>query len=256
MRLAFNIFDTVSIFIDVTSTTDDARAIVGCVTTEMTADPVRRRAGRSKGDRREEQILAATRELAARKSMAAITIDDIAAAAGISRTSFYFYFSSKQAVLARLMEQVDDRFLQTHLWHAADGPSPAILRAQLAAAARLWREVGPIMDCTLHGGYGESYPPLEEFVARIQHRFITGLAVKLERDQAAGLGPAGIDPLTLARLIALMRDGRLTQLAAASEADVERGLDELAEAILRLVYGTYTSPATGQQPADSPPSAS
>ena len=61
-----------------------------------------------------------------------------------------------------------------------------------------------------------------EFVDRIQQRFITGLAAKIERDRAAGLAPAGIDATTLAGLVEAVREARLAQLA---------------EAILRLVYG-------------------
>lgn len=34
-----------------------------------------------------------------------------------------------------------------------------------------------------------------------------------------------------------MRDGRLSQLSAAPESEVTQGIDDLVEAILRLIYG-------------------
>ncbi|MFT4265005.1 MAG: TetR/AcrR family transcriptional regulator [Nocardioides sp.] len=199
---------------------------------------VRRRAGRSKGDQREDRILDATRELLAGKSMAAVTIDDIAAAAGISRTTFYFYFPGKQAVLARLMEQVGDRFAQTHGWLASEGPSPAQLGEQLAGAAALWRENRPIMACSL-AGFGDDYPPLVAFLAETQQRFVSGLAAKIERDRAAGLAPAGIGAHTLAGMVEAMREARLAELAELPASATDEGLEELVEAVLRLIYGRW-----------------
>ena len=202
----------------------------------MSESSARRRTGRSKGDEREALILDAVRTLLAQKSMAAVTIDDITQAAGISRTSFYFYFPSKHAVLTRLMEEIGDSFVQTHDWLGTDGQSRESLRAQLVGAEAIWRSNRPIMACSLQG-YGETYEPLVEFVDRIQQRFITGLAAKIERDRAAGLAPSGIGATTLAGLVESVREARLAQLAERPEAEVAEGLDELVEAILRLVYG-------------------
>jgi len=206
----------------------------------MTATPSttgRRRAGRSKGDLREEQILEAVRLLLTEKSMAAVTIDDITTAAGISRTAFYFYFPSKHAVLARLMEQVDDRFLGTHSWLGTDGPNAAGLHELLRGAATIWRENAAILSCSLQDDVAAAYPPLEEFMARAYERFTASLAAKIARDQDAGVAPSGIAPRRLAEMVESLRGARLNQLAALPESEVPAGLDELAEAVLRLIYG-------------------
>ncbi|MEC3915907.1 TetR/AcrR family transcriptional regulator [Nocardia sp. CDC160] len=206
------------------------------VKTRATTDGLRRRGAMSKGDQREAQILDATRRLLTKKPMASLTVDDITHATGISRTSFYFYFPSKQAVLARLMEDVSDRYAQTHVWLPSTGPQRELLRTQLAGAAEIWQDNSTILVCSLEG-YDTSYPPLTEFIATIQTRFTSALAAKIERDRAAGLAPEGIDSATLAGLVTLMRDGRLSQLSAAPPAEVAIGIDDLAEAILRLIYG-------------------
>ncbi|WP_405490818.1 TetR/AcrR family transcriptional regulator [Nocardia sp. NBC_00511] len=197
---------------------------------------VRRRGAMSKGDQREAQILDATRALLTNKSMAKLTVDDITHSTGISRTGFYFYFPSKQAVLARLMEDVSDRYAQTHVWLPSTGPQRELLHAQLLGAAEVWHDNNPILVCSLEG-YDSNYPPLTEFLAAMQARFTSGLAAKIDRDRAAGLAPGGIDSATLATLVALMRDGRLSQLSATPEGEVADGIDDLTEAILRLVYG-------------------
>lgn len=196
----------------------------------------RRRAGRSKGDQREEQILAVVRRLLREKSMASITVDDITTAAGISRTAFYFYFPTKQAVLARLMEQVSDSFAMTHVWLATDGPSPESLAEELAGAAALWQENGAILACTLGPDVSDIYPPLGEFVTRVKERFATSLEAKIARDQQAGLASDSIEPATLAWMVEILRNTRLAHLRDAEPDVLATGLAELAEAITRLIY--------------------
>ena len=63
-----------------------------------------RRAVRPSGDDREQAILNTARELLAERSIAEISVDDLAKGAGLSRPTFYFYFASKEAVLLSLIE--------------------------------------------------------------------------------------------------------------------------------------------------------
>src|SRR3712207_6316204 len=69
--------------------------------------PVRgRRAARPSGDDRELAILATAERLLGERPLSAISVDDLARGAGISRPTFYFYFSSKDAVLLTLLDRV------------------------------------------------------------------------------------------------------------------------------------------------------
>jgi AcrR family transcriptional regulator len=72
-----------------------------------------RRIGRPSGDERQRAVVEAFEGLLQTRAMAAIAIDDIAAGAAISRSAFYFYFPSKQAVLLELLDrmvaEVDER---------------------------------------------------------------------------------------------------------------------------------------------------
>src|SRR5689334_5964090 len=63
-----------------------------------------RRSVRPSGDDREQAILATAERLLAQRSLADISVDDLAKGAGISRPTFYFYFPSKEAVLFSLLE--------------------------------------------------------------------------------------------------------------------------------------------------------
>ncbi|BBA95287.1 putative transcriptional regulator [Actinacidiphila reveromycinica] len=203
---------------------------------DTTGGTVRRRDRPSKGALREERILDATRRLVTERSMADITIDDIAAAAGISRTSFYFYFPTKQAVLAALMEQVWERFGQTHGWFASSGPTRADLLDQLRRVAEMWQENSKVLACAMPGGFAVGYRPLEEFVGRAKQRFVDGLAEKIRRDRAAGLAPEGVDAAVLARMVAVVRDHRISEITDLPEEQREGALDELATVVLRMIY--------------------
>src|SRR3954468_10110338 len=68
--------------------------------------PRGRRSVRPSGDDRELAILTTAERLLAERPLAAISVDDLARGAGISRPTFYFYFASKDAVLLTLLDRV------------------------------------------------------------------------------------------------------------------------------------------------------
>ncbi len=113
-------------------------------------DPVkagRRRSGApSKGDLRELKILEVLEDLLAVKSFDALTTNDIAERAGLSRASTYFYFSSKQEALVALFARTVEALREKSRAAAGD---PAAPRDAIATAMRRtrdrWREHGLIM---------------------------------------------------------------------------------------------------------------
>ncbi|MCU1616028.1 MAG: regulatory protein TetR, partial [Frankiales bacterium] len=63
-----------------------------------------RRRARPSGEDREAAILATFERLLAERPLSAVSVDDLARGAGISRPTFYFYFPSKDAVLLTLLD--------------------------------------------------------------------------------------------------------------------------------------------------------
>ena len=91
-----------------------------------------RRAVRPSGDERETAILATAERLLAERPLNAISVDDLARGAGISRPTFYFYFGSKDAVLLTLLDRVvteADAAMQAAFGEPAAGPREAWRRA-------------------------------------------------------------------------------------------------------------------------------
>jgi AcrR family transcriptional regulator len=53
---------------------------------------------------RREQFVSAAREAAAQRGYRALTVDDVCAAAGLSKGAFYAYFAAKQDLLAAMLD--------------------------------------------------------------------------------------------------------------------------------------------------------
>ncbi|MDN4056523.1 TetR/AcrR family transcriptional regulator [Massilia sp. YIM B02763] len=77
---------------------------------QNTAVPSRRIQRRAeqppRGDERERAILAVARAALKAGRFDSVSITELAASAQVSRPNFYFYFASKDALLATLIEQV------------------------------------------------------------------------------------------------------------------------------------------------------
>ncbi|GAA5171434.1 MULTISPECIES: TetR/AcrR family transcriptional regulator [Amycolatopsis] len=120
----------------------------------------RRRVAPSKGDLRERAILDAAERQLAGAGPDAMTVETIATAAGITRGAFYFYFGSKNDVLAALVERtVTALRAEVDAADAAGAPAEA-LREGLRQTARMWREHGDVMRAAVE--LSPSVPAIDE----------------------------------------------------------------------------------------------
>jgi len=95
----------------------------------------------TKGDLRERALLDAAARLLLAGTFAEVSVAGIASEAGLSRASFYFYFASKQALLASLLDEAVQHFNE-RIVSVVDSdqfatPADAV-RATVEAAAELW----------------------------------------------------------------------------------------------------------------------
>src|SRR4051812_31628459 len=165
----------------------------------MTAPPASRSGRRrslSKGDRREQAILDTARALLETRPLASLTIDELAAGAGISRSSFYFYFDSKAAVLAALLDGLSSELAaENSPWLDGTGPDEAALRVAITHGVELWRRSGGLLRQAMTAGAPED--PLTAWRAEVVRRGVRRLTARIERDRAAGLaaGPPSAEGL-------------------------------------------------------------
>jgi AcrR family transcriptional regulator len=104
---------------------------------------VRRRSRRpalTRGDERELALLAVAESLLADGRFASATLQEIAARAGISRPTFYFYFDSKQALLVGLVERTLDELIEEvkRALRPTEEDPRAAMRAVTRGVADLW----------------------------------------------------------------------------------------------------------------------
>jgi AcrR family transcriptional regulator len=88
----------------VTATTERNATATGPATPAPAARG--RRSARAAGDEREQAIMRTAEALLERRSLAEISVDDLAQGAGLSRSAFYFYFPSKAAVVLTLVDRM------------------------------------------------------------------------------------------------------------------------------------------------------
>lgn len=102
--------------------------------------PAARRTRREQRGESVDKLLSAARALFVSKGYRSTTLEQIAAAAGLTKGTIYFYFRAKEAVLVQLLDRVESRLI---------APALVILRA----------EAGPVSDklvqfLRLHGEMG------------------------------------------------------------------------------------------------------
>lgn len=198
-----------------------------------------RRARRMSGDDRERAILAAFEGLLAERPLHAISIDDIARGAGISRPTFYFYYESKDAVLLSLLDRMVEEARQgraSGVVAAVDDPVGA-WRAAIGAYYRTFREHRAV---TLAGADARvTNPEARALWSRVMEGLVEETARAIEAERARGAAPPGVPARELAVALNWMNE-RVLHTTFAGEAPTiaeARVVEVLLEIWLGAIYG-------------------
>ncbi len=202
--------------------------------------PRGRRPSRPTGDDRELEILATAERLLAERPLSAISVDDLARGAGISRPTFYFYFASKDAVLLTLLDRVVAE---------ADAVTAQVFLGRGDDARENWRTAlsAYVETFRAHRGVALAAAAARPDSVEVRELWARGLegwvqltVVAIEAERARGAAPDGLPARDLAialnslneRLIygSFSGDG-----PAVDEADV---LDVLLDVWMNAIYRT------------------
>ena len=125
------------------------------------------------------------RLLASGRSYAELKIEEIATAAGISRTAFYFYFHDKRELLMRLTEEVSETlYAEAEAWWSGDGDGRAELEGALRRVIDLYERHGVLLRAVVEASaYDES---VAGFWRALVTRFAQASRRRIEAEQAAG----------------------------------------------------------------------
>jgi TetR/AcrR family transcriptional regulator, ethionamide resistance regulator len=215
---------------------------------ETTAAPSRssrgRRAARISSDEREAAILRTAEQLLGERSLADISIDDLAAGAGISRPAFYFYFPSKDAVVLTLVDR---------LVEGANYAKDAALDRFVADPASGWRQVIQIFYDVLGAHRAVIRAAMElsatnsearELRSQVTEGWVQGVTERIEEERKRGAAKSGLPARDLATALVQMNDRAMLAVFADESPAVseDRLVDVLCEIWLNAIY-------SGSQPA-------
>ncbi len=196
---------------------------------------------RASGDERERAIMQTAEQLLEERSLSEISVDDLARGAGISRSAFYFYFPSKDAVVLTLVDR-----MVAEAAGARDEVSERLLLSDPIAA---WRESLRIFYATF-GAHRAVIRAASELSAtnaearaahsQILEGWVADVTERIEAERARGAAPQGAPARDLAVALVQMNERVLSAIFIdETPAVIERNVMETLDHIwLTAVYGT------------------
>lgn len=144
-------------------------------------------------------IFEATERLLGEVPLHELSVAQIINAAGISRATFYFYFSSKFAVVSGLLARVTDQVFEMitpFTQRSEKVPPEDALRQSLSAAVHLWANHSPALRA-VHEHWNTT-EELRSLWVSIMERFTEAVGAEIDREREAGLAKPGVGSRQLA----------------------------------------------------------
>ena len=184
----------------------------------------------------------AVEQLLKGRTIAELSVEDIAAEAGISRSGFYFYFESKYAALADALSDVADAMerVADDFFGDTERAPRDYARDALAGVSRMWLGHGDLMVAVVDAAHSDS--GARALWDDWRQRFIRGITQSIDEERAVGRAPTnGVASEDLARALLAMNLGMFYDDArnGVSEAEAERTVDALTTVWLSAVWGMH-----------------
>jgi len=169
-----------------------------------------------RGQRRRAQLLEALEELVEERPLAEIEVDDITRRAGITRSGFYFYFPSKGAAVAALIDGIQDGIIQlgVSFYDPESGRGREQIGTAIERSVAFWREHASLLVAMLDAaGHDDEtrtkWDAMVQDVARVFAEKFRRDADALARIEAGGISPDDFARLLLDASVRVMeRDVR------------------------------------------------
>jgi len=172
----------------------------------------------------ERDIFAATEKLLAEHNARDVSVAHILEAAGISRATFYHYFSSKWEVVnylaASVMAEIYEHVQQFVIVDPEVSRQQALERS-IAEGCAIWASHRAVLRAIVD--HWREVPELRAMLLAVLEPFRLAITEELERERAAGVAPSGPDA---EQLVAALLWSSLSCLHIAGLSDVDDIPDE------------------------------
>ncbi|MBS0325864.1 MAG: TetR/AcrR family transcriptional regulator [Proteobacteria bacterium] len=156
-------------------------------------------------------LLAAGRELLPEVGAAGLSVRSVAARAGVNPGMFHYHFRTKDAFVARLLQETYDSMFEHLELAAAGGPAPMALHAALCVLGRFARDHAKLLRRLFVDALGGD-PHAGAFLRANVPRHLGVLARLVERGQREGV----LRRMPVAQAVALLGGGVAAPLIVAS----------------------------------------
>jgi len=163
-----------------------------------------------------------------------ITVEEIATAAGISRSTFYFYYRDKSELLVDTARHATDNlFTHAEEFWQAEGDRRELVRGGLAMAAATFAEHTALIRVTMEVSTYDDH--VAEFWQSSVAMFVAAVAARIRKDQEQGTVSEELDAERLADVLVAATQGYLFRTARNGETP-EEAAGVLADVWIRVLY--------------------
>ena len=190
----------------------------------------------ARGDERRDALLRSLDEHLQESSLESIKIADVSRRAGVTRSAFYFYFESKAAAVAALMEQMYDESIAATA-HLAGGGNPSDnIEATIRGLFAAWDRHQHLYRAMLEARATNT--AVRELWESDRESFVPAVAAMIEAERAAGKAPAGPDAKALAAILLELNDRMLERLARGGGMPRDEQVAVVVHIWLSSIYGS------------------
>jgi len=164
-----------------------------------------------------------------------MTVDDLMARTGLSRPSFYEYFSDRHELVMKLVEKLGNRtFLVTDEWLKGEGDPRTELRNGWAGYAAIYREHGHLLRALLAAASQDQQ--VAEVYDTLRDHVVAATAEKIRREIRSGR-TRPLDCDETARALVMMSERYLAEKFEQAETpDIHAAVEALTTIWMRVLY--------------------
>jgi len=168
------------------------------------------------------------------RPFSSITVEEIATAAGISRSTFYFYYRDKGDLLVDTAGQATDNlFSHAEEFWRAEGDRRDLVRGGLSMAAATFAEHAALIRVTMEVSTYDDQ--VREFWESSVAKFVDAVASRIRLDQEEGTVSAELDADRLADVLVSAAQGYLFRATRNGDTP-EEAAEILADVWIRVLY--------------------